>query len=104
MYYPKFNDIDSDIFNTASFNTLRKLHDLEFDNLVKYGYGLTLKALWPSNLERQNVKLVTKLFNNWVMTALTELGTKHNLISYEYIDIIYKWWCIVNTKTHLKGK
>ncbi|XP_035206112.1 uncharacterized protein LOC118181147 [Stegodyphus dumicola] len=108
MYFPKFNAVGSEEFNAASFNTIRKLHDLEFDSLIKYGYGLTLKALWPSNLERQNVKLVLQVFNNWVITALTELGNKHNLDSYEstanYIDIIYKWWCIVNTKTPLKGK
>lgn len=36
---------------TASLATVRKLHDMESLNLLKFGYGLTRKALRPTKLE-----------------------------------------------------
>ncbi|GFU73364.1 THAP-type domain-containing protein [Trichonephila clavipes] len=37
----------------ANFSTLKQLYDIESDNLVKFAYGLTLKALCPTNLEKR---------------------------------------------------
>ena len=39
----------------ASFSSLKELHHVETESLVKYAYRLSTKALQPSNLERQNV-------------------------------------------------
>jgi len=33
------------------------------DSFVKWAPGLSYKALFPSSVERQNVKLVIKIFN-----------------------------------------
>ncbi|GBN91237.1 hypothetical protein AVEN_21324-1 [Araneus ventricosus] len=105
FYYPDFDTLN---VSTASLSSARKLYDLECSSLLKFGYGLTCKALWPTNLERQNVKLALKLFSTDVVHALNELGEKYNLECYEqtakFINIISTWWDIVNVTTPDKGK
>ena len=80
---------------------------MESDKLLKYGYGLSVKALWPTNLEKQNVKLVMQVFSEYIVQELTELGSSHNLSHYQgtshFIDIIVKWWKIVNVRTPNTG-
>ncbi|KAH7936721.1 hypothetical protein HPB49_003406 [Dermacentor silvarum] len=80
----------------------------ECDQLLKYGYGLSRKALYPSSLERQDVKLALQIFNDYLPEALRALGAKHNLFSFEatatFVEIILKWWKIVNVKTPWKGE
>ncbi|GFT05360.1 retrovirus-related Pol polyprotein from transposon opus [Trichonephila clavipes] len=77
-------------------------------NFSKFAYGLTLKALCPTNLEKQNAKLVLKIFYNFVIQGLQLLGEQHKLISYETtsicISLICTSWKIVNVKTPLKGQ
>ncbi|GBN17217.1 hypothetical protein AVEN_87596-1 [Araneus ventricosus] len=59
---------------TASFSILRKIYDIESSELLKSGIGLTRKALWPTNLERQNVSLALKIFSSNLVKGLLELG------------------------------
>lgn len=79
---------------------------MEKDKLLKHGYSLSLKALFPSSIERQNVKLALKIFNPFVIEALK--GPFNNLPfsqdTADFITIIWTWWKIVNVKTPLKGK
>ena len=63
-------------YAVASFDALRELHHLESDLTAKYTYRLSVKALYPSNFERQNVKFVLQVFNNFVNQALLHLGPK----------------------------
>ncbi|KAJ8885477.1 hypothetical protein PR048_011674 [Dryococelus australis] len=67
------------------------------------------KALNLTNLEKQNVKLCSA--SEYVTAALSELGEKRILPTYKgtkaYIEIILRWWKIMNVKhpnkgTHLK--
>ncbi|KAG0418297.1 hypothetical protein HPB47_004972 [Ixodes persulcatus] len=110
FYFPEMqtNAAQSERMQTASFSTISDLHSKECDQLLKYGYGLPRKALYPSNIERQNVKLALQIFNDSLPVALRALGAKHNMFSFEatanFIDIIPKWWKIVNVKTPWKGK
>lgn len=105
FFYPDIENLSH--CHTASFLTLRKLYNLECKKLLKFGYGLSIKALWPSNLVRQNVRLVLQVFNEYIVEALMELGSKHNLNHFEstanFIKIICTWWKIVNVKTPGKG-
>ena len=106
MFYPDFDGIDSTV-KVASFLSLKKLHEVENNSILSYAYGLTFKCLSPSNLERQNVKLVLKVFNKFVVNGLLHLGSQHNLEHYKdtshFISIICKWWDIMNVKTPYKG-
>lgn len=90
----------------AMFKALKSLHQLEHDKLLKFGYSLTLKALFPKTIERQNVKLALKIFNPFVAQALLEFGTniEGSQETADFIKIILTWWKIVNVKTLLKGK
>lgn len=106
MKYPDFNDFT--IQREAHFDALKTLHQIEQNDLLKYGYSISLKALFPTSVERQNVKLVLQIFNHSTVTALRQFGPRRNLSSHEetanYLEIFCKWWDIVNTKTLLKGK
>nr|XP_042908356.1 uncharacterized protein LOC122271390 [Parasteatoda tepidariorum] len=108
MNYPSFDSNVISKLDTACFKTLKELHELEHTNLLKYGYSLTLKALNPTNLERQNANLVLKIFNEHVIAALIELGEKLSLNyckqTAAYIHVILNWWNVVNVKTPDKGK
>ncbi|XP_049954783.1 uncharacterized protein LOC126470814 [Schistocerca serialis cubense] len=103
--YPDFDN--SDIVRYASFAAVREVHDSESQKLLKYGYGLSVKALWPSSLERQNVKLVTQIFSDYVESSMAELGPVHNVENWEgtakFINLMRTWWGIVNVKSPLKG-
>lgn len=108
MYFPVFDDVhSSDTFQTASLSAIRKLVTCESNSLLKFGNSIPLKALSPSNLERQNVNLVLKLFNNFVIEALLELGPKYEIPHFtgtaEFIRIILTWWNIINVKSPFKG-
>ncbi|GBN49549.1 hypothetical protein AVEN_64732-1 [Araneus ventricosus] len=93
---------------TASFSILRKIYDIESSELLKFGIELTRKALWPTNLERQNVSLALKIFSSNLVKGLLELGEKHNLMHYgdtlKFLNIFCTWWDIANVKTVTKGK
>ncbi|KAK7861885.1 hypothetical protein R5R35_001482 [Gryllus longicercus] len=111
MYYPDFANEDGDahdIVGTASFAALRQLYDIEEKKMVKHAYALTLKALYPSSLERQNVSLALQVFNENVALGFESIGASHNIPHFletsNYIQIILKWWWIVNVKTPRKGR
>lgn len=68
LYFPNF--FNPEIIQEASWSVLKKLQQQESENILKYGYGISLKALHPNNLERQNVKLVLQLFNQHVIEGI----------------------------------
>lgn len=101
-----FPDFETGTEKLANFQALKRLHELEYDKLLKYGYSLSLKALFPSALKRQNVKLALKIFNPYVIQALLQFDTNINLSkdTADFINIILTWWKIVNVKTPHKGQ
>lgn len=105
--YPPFESCGSGEDQKASFTFLRKLYQSEQSKLAKVAYGLSYKALYPSHLERQNVKLVLKVFNSFVSSALSLEAQKLHLAALQetatFIDLIVRWWSIVNVKTPEKG-
>ena len=50
-------------YYNACFEDVRSLYRQEQHSLAEVAHQLTAKACWPSNFERQNVKLVLKIFN-----------------------------------------
>lgn len=101
-----FPDFETGEKKTADFNSLILLHQLEHDKLLKFGYSLSLKALFPTSFERQNVSLAVKIFNPFVKEALLKFGTNiaNSVETADFIDVVSKWWKIVNVKTPLKGQ
>jgi hypothetical protein len=101
-----FPDFETGGKKIADFNSLISLHQLEHNKLLKFGYSLSLKSLFPSTFERQNVSLSLKIFNPFVKEALLKFGTSlaNSTDTADFIDIISTWWKIVNVKTPLKGQ
>ena len=64
-----FPDIADRSICKASLSHLRQLYASEKDNYIKMAPGLSYKALNPSNMERQNVKLVLKVFDEKTITG-----------------------------------
>lgn len=104
--YPDFHD-ESQSLRKASLSHLRKLHNSEKDNIVKMAPSLTHKALHPSSLERQNVNLALKLFDEKLPTALNEFAIQMRNSNFndtaDFITIVAKLWKILNVKTCNKG-
>ncbi|KAH9384587.1 hypothetical protein HPB48_026596 [Haemaphysalis longicornis] len=107
IFFPDFSSLtETPSVLTASFNTLCKLHEGEKDELLRLAPTLSFKALNPSNLERQNVKLALRIFHSSTVAALrsTKVTLDHANGTLEFISIVLKWWDIVNVKTPLKGQ
>ena len=101
LLFPSFNNFQER--KLAQLNTIKTLYMSESNSLVKLAPSLNQKVLFPSSFERQNVKLVTGLFNEKVVAALTLLHPSEDGLI-EFLNIINKWWNIVNVKTFLKGQ
>ncbi|XP_042147955.1 uncharacterized protein LOC115329104 [Ixodes scapularis] len=110
FYFPEFHAEPTRARRmlSGSFATIRDAYNLERHQLVRYGYSLSREALCPMNAERENVKLALQIFNDSLPQVLRTLGAKHNLRFFEetarFIEIIVKWWKIVNVKAPYKEK
>lgn len=86
---------------------MRDLHKEQLALLQKFGYGVSSKALDPSNLERQDVKLVQQVFHPHVAEALTascrENDFRHAAVTVDFINVILHWRSIVKCKTPNEG-
>lgn len=103
MYFPDPESTDAKPkILTASFKVLCQLHETEKNELLKIAPTLTLKALNPSNMERQNVKLALKIFSSSTVAALNTISLQHAQEISKYIDTILTWWNVVNVKTPKK--
>ena len=54
----------------AHYKHLEQLYELEKTSIVKYGHWLILKALYPSNIRKQNVQLAWKILSDQNIVAL----------------------------------
>ena len=85
----------------ASFGHVRKLYFEEKTSTMKLAPALSSKALFPTATEKQNVKLMLKVFDQRNIIALENyekewhidtLGTR------QFLSIIVKLWNILNVK------
>ena len=109
IQYPPFNCVSGNEPDNclASFVALKNLYTIEETMLVKHAYSLTFKSLFPSNLERQNVKYVLNIFHQSVREGLLHYGEDKKLANYQstadFVNIVIDWWSAVNVKTVYKG-
>ena len=102
--YPNFEDFNST--NKALFEDIRLLFRSEQNSVAKLAHRLTAKSCWPSNLERQNVSLAQRIFNESTAAALTiqnSSRTEFKSDTAEFITIISNLWKIFNVNTPNKG-
>ncbi|XP_035212330.1 uncharacterized protein LOC118186362 [Stegodyphus dumicola] len=106
---PSFDDTDNKLY-CASLLHLKKLYNIEQQHSIKIAPALSKKVLYPTSLERQNVSTAVKLFDEKTVAAL-HVELKENKTGYGetvrgtkyFIEIILKWWSIVNVKHPRKG-
>ena len=55
---------------TAFFSDIRLVNKFEQNSIAKLAPRVTSKGCWPSNLERQNIKLAFRIFNDSTSAAL----------------------------------
>ena len=100
---------DKNTILAASFSHFEVMYNMEQTSLVKQATRLNYKSLHPHSIERQNVKLVLRIFCDSTAAALQTLGP-HNeqLPNWEgtlvFVKTILKFWNIVNVKSSYKGK
>lgn len=97
----------ADALCTASFGHLKQLYDTEQNNIVKLAPGLTFTALHPNNIQRQNVNLALKIFDDKNIAALDHFGKSISCDfsgTQNFISTILTLWKIVNVKHPLKGQ
>ena len=103
--YPDLNTVG--LWSKASFAHLKQLYDSEQTAAAKLAPGLTYSALHPNNLQRQNVNLALKIFDEKNVAALSEFGKSINADlsgTQNFIAYIVQLWKIVNVKHPQKGQ
>lgn len=59
-----FPDMENDhIVYKAKYKHLENMYEIEKKSLAKFGHLLSYKVLYPSSIQKQNVKLALKLIN-----------------------------------------
>jgi hypothetical protein len=80
---------------------LRQLYNSEKQCLIKKGYKLSHKSLYPNNLERQKVGLVDNRFHHSTIAAVQDCREYEETAM--FLEIIKKWWDTVTTKSTFLG-
>ena len=101
--FPDFSD--NTVLLNAVFSDLINIYHMEKESILKDGYKLTWKSLFPNNIDRQNVKLAFKVFDRTTIAALEVLGPHTSKLQHwegtaQFISIVLKFWNIVNVKNN----
>ncbi len=107
-----FPDVaDPSVIHKASVRVLKELYSSEKKSLIKLAPSLSHKALNPSNMDRQSVPLMLRVFNDKVVTALhmfaaTKSDYDASLINGTrvFIEMMLRVWKMLNVKHPLKGR
>ena len=89
---------------SAPLSVIKALYHSEKNSLVKKAPTLSHKTLHPSNLERQQVKLVTNIFNEYTVTALLTYDDPKAKETANFVRLITAWWKVMNVKHPEKGR
>lgn len=104
MFFPSF--LDGDVM-CANLQNLKDIYDKEKNSVIKTAPKLSFKVFYPNSVEKQNVKYALNLFHERNCIALDLHADKldNNVFSTKmFIDVINKWWKIMNVKHPSKGK
>jgi hypothetical protein len=92
---------DDNVIHKTSFEHLREFYKNEKCLLVKKANKLNCKTVFPNTFERQKVLLVDNRFHHSIIAALTS-ESEFKDTAY-FLNIITKWWDVVNSKRVIKG-
>ena len=111
--FPCLNDISTEAIKypltkcKACFEDVRSLYKQEQHSFAKIPHQLIAKSCWPSSIERENVKLALKIFNELTIAGLIIQDQSRDEAfktqTAEFISIILDIWKIFNVSTPQKG-
>lgn len=91
-------------FVHASISHLKEIYYNEEDSIAKMAPALNPKVLFPSSLERQNVNLCLKLFDEKNISALKlHKNCKAMEGTAAFLSFASNWWKCVNNKSAFLG-
>ena len=86
--------------NVAKFSHIRDLFRLENEKPLKLANTLLPAAMNPANIQKTSTKLAAGVFNDKVICAMRYYNSTEWHETVEFIDLISKWWKIVNVLFH----
>lgn len=103
--FPDFDD--HTILKQAEYKNLELMYDTEKSSVIKYGHLLSKKALHPSSVQKQNVKLALSILNEKNIAALKSMSRNPDYAerfenadeTCDFIQIFTNWWKVVNCKS-----
>lgn len=99
--FPHFDNYNLLLY--ANLSDLEKIYAKECNQIVKLAPALSRKVLNPSTLERQNVQLAVRLFDEKNIQALNQCSDIDTNGTSEFLTIILHWWRIVNVRSPKSG-
>ena len=99
---PKFEGISI----SANFNYIKELYNLERPKVVKMAFMLNDECLNPQMIEKSNVSLAARIFAESTGNAMKYYvanGYPHWQETLDFLNLIAKWWNILNVKSPSKG-
>ena len=113
MHYPNLENFEVDYCRypvqiySACFQDVRLLYRSERHSLAKLAPHLTIKACFPSSIERQNVKMVLKVINELTLAALKiqneSRSPDYRKNTSDFVSLLLSLWKIFNVNTPFKG-
>ena len=94
--YPNFHDFKQISF--AKFSILRDIYAKESGLLIKTAPRLNYKTVYPSSLERQKVSLALNIWHESTIAAVKKHTNNEFDETAGFLEIIWKWWSIMNVK------
>lgn len=107
LRYPNECTAATGVLSKASFAHLKQIYESEKTAVIKLAPGLTFTALHPNNLQRQNVGLALRVFDEKLVAALDHFGKSTNSDlsgTQNFISTIAQLWKICNVKHPLNGQ
>ena len=88
----------------ANVKDLKVLYASEEHKVIKLAPSLSKKVLNPTNIERQNVSLAVRLFDEKNIAALEMFFKEQECVgTAEFLKTILSWWKIVNVRSPKTG-
>ena len=85
---------------TAKFDDLYQVYENERTKILKLAPRLNSSVLWPTNLEKVNVKLANSCFHESTINALRHYGY---IETADVMSLFRKLWNVLNVKTSSIG-
>ncbi|KAG1666192.1 THAP domain-containing protein 1 [Nymphon striatum] len=106
LCYPNFDDPISNVLSTAKFEHMIDLYDMEVPKPIKMAHKLSMKFLYPRNIEKMSVKLALAVFHESTVNALRYYCQSENkewVETADLVDLVITLWSIINVKTTTAG-